>query len=310
MVKYSKIVLGVASAAALLVATSCSCDRNRSIENYDSDIDSAQALPESMEEDIAKSKTILYTLPAPVEMATLIKEAGVMYDDELLNALNKMPKYNTNLKMALNLGVYTTDMSVASMFSQSQKTMEYLNTIKQLTEKLGIHQLVDDKTLEKFENKETTKDEILNIISDVYINANQYLSENNRRNVAAEVLVGGWIEGFHIAISIGQNNKWKNAKLQERIMAQKLSMNTVISILEKENKDFADEDLTYLQGKINEIKTIFDEVHFEAEGSPVVTIDEKSKTAYIKSPTKGQLTPEILEMLSQKVQEIRNEIVE
>lgn len=310
MCRKTSIAMGIATIASILTSTSCSCDRNRSIESYDSQIDTATAMTSDMEEDIAKSKTILYTLPAPVEMATLIKETGLMYDDELLNSLSKMPKYTSNLKMALNLGVYTTDMSIASMFNQSQKTMEYLNTIKQLTDKLGIVQIVDDATLEKFEKKETTKDEILNIISDVYMNANQYLSENNRRNVAAEVLVGGWIEGFHIAISLAENNKWKNEKIQERIMAQKLSMGTVITILEKENPDSQDEDLNYLQEKVSEIKMIFDEVQFEQTGAPIVSIDEKAKTAYIKCNSQGTIEKNILWVLCEKVKEIRNEIVE
>lgn len=309
MSRYTTIAYGVA-AIAVMMASSCSCDRSRSMADYDSQMDSTTSSASAeMEADMAKSKTILYTLPAPVEMATLIKESGLMYDDELLNPLSKMPSYTSNLKMALNLGVYTTDMSVASMFNQSQKTMEYLNTIKQLTEKLGIVQIVDDATLAKFEKKETTKDEILNIISDVYMNANQYLSDNNRRNVAAEVLVGGWIEGFNIAASLAENNKWKNEKLRERIMAQKLALNTVITILEDENKDMQDEDLNFLQSKVSEIKMIFDEVHFESDGMPIVTIDEATKTAFIKSPTKSVIDLDILKMLCSKVQEIRNEIV-
>ncbi|MDO4461849.1 MAG: hypothetical protein Q4C30_05040 [Bacteroidia bacterium] len=308
MSRYTTITCGIAAIAAM-IASSCSCDRSRAMADYDSEMDSTRTVSSEMEEDMARSKAILYTLPAPVEMATLIKESGLMYDDELLNPLSKVSTYTSNLQMALNLGVYTTDMSVASMFNQSQNTMEYLNNIKQLTEKLGIVQIVDDETLKKFEKKETTKEEILNIISDVYMNANQYLSDNNRRNVAAEVLVGGWIEGFHIAVSLAENNRWKNQKIQERIMAQKLAMNTVISILESENKDGQDEDLSYLQSKVAEIQVIFDEVRFETEGMPIVNIDEKAKTAYIKSSSHGEIQPDVLKMLCEKIKEIRNEIV-
>lgn len=305
---YSKKFFALGMVALML--SSCQCNRNKAIADYDNGMDSLNTSTSSMEEDINKSRTILYTLPAPIEMASLIKETGVRYDEELLNPLSKSNQYTTNMKMAINLGIYTTDMSVASMFNQSQKTMEYLNTIKGLTQNLGIMQIVDEKTMSKFDKKETSKNEILNIISEVYMNANQYLTENNRKNVAVMVLIGGWTEGFNIALELAKVTGWKNQKLQERILAQKLSLQTVLDILQAENKNGEDEDLTYLTQKMNEIKVIFDEVRFETLGSPVINIDSQTKSAVIKAPTQGQLTPDLLELLCEKVKAIRSEFVD
>ena len=107
------------------------------------------------------------------------------------------------------------------------------------------------------EAQSSSKDEMLNIVSEVYMNANQYLMENNRKNIAAEVMVGGWTEGLYIALNIIKNSEKSNKQLTERIIAQKLALSTVLNILETNNPNGYDDDLTYLTGKMQEIKIIF-----------------------------------------------------
>ena len=63
--------------------------------------------------DIDQAKKIFYSLPTPLETAMLIKSAGAVYDNELLNPLDNVGNYSSNRDMALNLGVYTTDLSFA-----------------------------------------------------------------------------------------------------------------------------------------------------------------------------------------------------
>jgi hypothetical protein len=66
---------------------------------------------EDIFDDIDKAKKIFYSLPSPLETAMLIKSAGADYNEQLLNPLGNVEKYTTNKSMALNLGIYTTDLS-------------------------------------------------------------------------------------------------------------------------------------------------------------------------------------------------------
>lgn len=291
---------------AMSFATSCQCNRDTTTSDFEENIEVAIDSA-NMAEDLNKTKTILYTLPSPIEMASLIKESDVKYDEDLLNDLNKASSYNNNMKMALNLGIYSTDMSIASMFNQSQKTVEYFNSIKTLTDKLGIVKLINEKTIQKLEEKGTSKDDILNIISEVYMDANQYLTENNRKNIAAMVLTGGWTEGLYIALNIMGNKQ--NKQLTDKIIAQKLALSTVINVIEQNNKNNSDEDLTFLLNKMLEIKMYFDEVKIDISNKIVANTNVETKTTKITANCNNEISQDVLNMLKDKVSEIRNEFI-
>lgn len=302
--------ISISSIAICALIATTSCNRNKTTSNFEDNDSTISINDASAKDNLNKSKTILYTLPAPVEVASIIKEAGAKYDEDLLNDINKANSYNTNLKMALNLGIYSTDMSFANIFNQSQKTVNYITSLKQLTERLGIVQLVDEETINKFETQGTTKDEMLNIVSEVYMNANQYLTENNRKNIAVAVMVGGWTEGLYIALNTINNTEKSNKQLTERIIAQKLALATVINILESNNPNGVDDDLTYLHGKMQEIKNIYQEVKAEPNGQIVATTDADAKLTSIKANIQSEISPEILQALTDKINQVRSEFIE
>ncbi|MCI5983615.1 MAG: hypothetical protein SPE05_03205 [Bacteroidales bacterium] len=298
--------------ASALAITLGSCSRTQTTANFDSAeaTDAVVAAQDSLAtEDLNKSKTILYTLPAPVEMASIIKQTGVKFNDQLLNDLSKSPKYTTNLKMGINLGIYATDMSVSGMFEQSQRMVDYLNAIKDLTKRLGIMKVLDEAAIEKLDKSDISKQEALDVISQVYMNTNQYLTENNRRNIATIVMAGGWTEGLFLALNLVDPNKL-NKSVVERIVAQKLTMTTMLNILDSMDPEGMDSDLVYLKSKMLEVKSIFDLVELTKVGRVSAITDPDTKTTTITANIAGELNPDILVALKQKVSEIRAEFVE
>lgn len=298
--------------ASALAITLGSCSRTQTTANFDSAeaTDAVVAAQDSLAtEDLNKSKTILYTLPAPVEMASIIKQTGVKFNDQLLNDLSKSPKYTTNLKMGINLGIYATDMSVSGMFEQSQRMFDYLNAIKDLTKRLGIMKVLDEAAIEKLDKSDISKQEALDVISQVYMNTNQYLTENNRRNIATIVMAGGWTEGLFLALNLVDPNKL-NKSVVERIVAQKLTMTTMLNILDSMDPEGMDSDLVYLKAKMLEVKSIFDLVELTKVGRVSAITDPDTKTTTITANIAGELNPDILVALKQKVSEIRAEFVE
>ena len=298
--------------ASALAITLGSCSRTQTTANFDSAeaTDAVVAAQDSLAtEDLNKSKTILYTLPAPVEMASIIKQTGVKFNDQLLNDLSKSPKYTTNLKMGINLGIYATDMSVSGMFEQSQRMVDYLNAIKDLTKRLGIMKVLDEAAIEKLDKSDISKQEALDVISQVYMNTNQYLTENNRRNIATIVMAGGWTEGLFLALNLVDPNKL-NKSVVECIVAQKLTMTTMLNILDSMDPEGMDSDLVYLKSKMLEVKSIFDLVELTKVGRVSAITDPDTKTTTITANIAGELNPDILVALKQKVSEIRAEFVE
>ena len=298
----------IVPAASIIALTSCQFNRNQTTGEFD-DTQANTLIEMQAEDDLNKSKAILYTLPSPIEIASIIKESDVKYDEDLLNNISNSERYTSGLKMALNLGIYSSDMSLASMFNQSQKTVEYLNSLKSLSSRLGIAQLIDDETISRLESKGTTKDEMLDIISEVYMKINNYLTENNRKNVATMVLVGGWTEGLYVALNIADVNADKNRLLAERIIGQKMALNTVIDIIGSTPNAENDQDLIYLKGKMNEIKVILDEVHLETNGQITTETDAENHLTIIHASKVNGISAEILTLLRDKVNEIRAEFI-
>ncbi len=292
------------------VAMLMSCTRTQTTTNLeDSEVIDSVSTNNTKADDLNKSRTIFYTLPAPIEMASIIKETGVHFDDQLLAPLSKSDSYSTNLKMALNLGIYATDMSVAGMFNQSQRMVDYLNTLKGLTQRLGIVKIMDEEVLAKLERSDLSRQEALNVISEVYMNTNQYLTENNRRNIATIVMSGAWVEGFYLALNLVNPDKL-NADIVGRIVAQKLSLATMLSIIDSTDEKGEDQDLAYIRSKMEAISSIFDAVELEKNGRVSAITDADTKTTTIKANKPGSLDKNVLLALRDAVSQVRNEFAE
>jgi len=81
----------------------------------------------------------------------LMKHAGAKYNTEFLNSVDNASKYTTSKSKALNLGVYSADLSFASMFDQSQATLKYLSVTKKLADDLGILNAIDKSIVTRME---------------------------------------------------------------------------------------------------------------------------------------------------------------
>ncbi len=287
-----------------------SCARTQTTTNLE-DIDVSDSIAEidTKAEDLNKSRTILYTLPAPIEMASIIKETGVNFDDQLLAQLSKSQSYSSNLKMALNLGIYATDMSVSGMFNQSQRMVDYLNTLKGMTQRLGIIKVFDEDVLAKLERSDLSRQEALNVISEVYMNTNQYLTENNRRNVATMVMAGAWVEGLYLALNLLNPDKL-NSDIVERIVAQKLSLATLMNIIDGMNANDSDKDLTYIHSRLEIISQLYDGVSIQSNGRISAMTDADTKTTTIKANKVGPIDKDNLIALKDAVTLVRNEFAE
>jgi hypothetical protein len=256
-------------------------------------------------EDINSAKQIFYSLPSPLETAMLIKSAGATYNEELLNPVENTSSYTTNRSMALNLGIYTTDLSFASLFDQTQTSIKYMNAAKQMADGLGILDAIDNNTIERLEENVNNRDVIMDIISETFMNSSSFLTENERPALASIVLVGGWVEGLYIATNLVGDAPIKDNKLVERIVDQKLSFEIVLKLLE-DNKD--NSDVAGLMSDLNDLKTSFDKITITHTKIQVVP-DEESNVTVLKSESTTNITPAVFKELQDKVKVLRTNFV-
>ncbi|MBN2215003.1 MAG: hypothetical protein JW723_12240 [Bacteroidales bacterium] len=308
--KYLIRLITIFSVFCLLVLPCCKSDKSREKKKG---VDLEDFLSEDeIFDDIDKAKKIFYSLPSPLETAMLIKSAGAEYDEQLLNSLENTRNYTSNKSLALNLGIYTTDLSFASLFDQTQTSIKYMEAARTMAEGLDITDAIDDETIRRLNDNLNNRDVIMDIISETFLNSSSYLKENDRPAVATVVLVGGWIEGLYIATQLVGDDNIKGNKLVDRIAEQKLSFRIVQRMLADNLKDQSgkeNKDIVELTAELEPLKEAFDRIKVETSEIKVEP-DEESKVATLKSQTKITITPEVFKELRVTVSNLRSNFVQ
>lgn len=256
-------------------------------------------------QDIAQAEKIFNALPSPLESAQLIKSAGARFDQTRMNPVGNVDKYVNTKSMALNLGIYTCDLSFASMYEKTQLIIDYMNAAKKMADGLGILDAIDQKTIDGLEENINNSEYIMDVVSETFMNSNSYLEENGQPAVASMVLVGGWFEGLYISTQLVDMNDFNGNKLVSRIIDQKLSIDILLNLLNSNKGNPAVDDII---AQVQKLKTVFDKISIST--SPVKTeYDQKSNTTLLKSEVKTDMTPAVFKELASTVADIRSTFV-
>lgn len=188
--------------------------------------------PEIKKENVEKEvREFVYPLPTSFEVAEMLNRIEASYILSLSNPVSNVDKYLTEKSQALNLGIYSSDLSYASTYRQQQETLDFMNASKALIDKLDISAALDGKLLEAIENNLDNKDELVNVISNSFYNTYEYLNKNDRAPVSLLVVSGSWVEALYIACHISDET-FSNKEMVAIIMKQKEPLNKLMTVLE------------------------------------------------------------------------------
>lgn len=257
---------------------------------------------EVMNHNTEEVQKIFFMLPSPIETVSLLQKAGAEYNASILNPIENVSKYEIASAKAINLGIYGSDLSYASVFDQTQEVMFYISNCKKLADGLGLTKAFDTEIMDRIEENINEKDSLLNLISEIYWLADGYLQENDRSNLSALIISGGWIEGLHIAIKLVNNNPTE--ELIGRVAEQKLSLEHLLQII-KTYKGRDDVDLIYKE--LTSIKDIFDKMEVVEGGSSGIKDKDGNVVASAKT---YKLSKELLQELSETVNTIRTRYIQ
>jgi hypothetical protein len=275
----------------LLIFYTCASNNNQDEGNTESE---EYSVPDAI---LQSTKEVYKTLPSPVETAELIFQSNVKFDEKILNPVQNVPYYITSQSMALNLGIYSADLSFSCLFDQRQVTLDYLNAVKSLTDGLGLVHLVSQRDIIKLEDNLYNKDSIKIMVEDLIFNSGEFLNDNNRPEIALLVVVGGWVEGMYIAMQLAKQSGNINKQLVDRMVEQYQSLLLVIKALDGFKK------LTSIEGVLadmNRLKDIYDKM--------IITDNKKSnsKTVNLAQNANANVTPDLFMSLYQEILKIRN----
>jgi hypothetical protein len=252
------------------------------------------------------AQKVFYSLPTPIEMSILIRNLGIDYQASLLNDPLNSSKYVTHHKMAINFGIYVTDLVYAGLFDQTQTMLRYKLAIQKMVDGLGMSGAVDNTMLKSLETNINNKEEMLRILAETYSSCSAYLNDEDRRFLTVATLAGGWIEGMYIASSLTNENLITSEnQIEQLIIDQKLTFDMLWQVMSdlSDNPDIAD-----LMSEMTGLVRAFDEIRIDQSQSKV-SFDAESKTDVIESVALSNASPEAFKDIKEQIQTIRHNFV-
>ena len=210
---------------------------------------------------------MFYQVPTPNELFAVLKNAEVAYNRENLNDISNVNKYETKASKALNFGVYTADLAYITSLGQMDDASKFFETIRNLSKDLEIENAVDEVILKRLQSnlENSNADSLFYLSNETYYNAYSYLEENDRRDVLAMIVVGGWIEGLNIILNLEPYSD--GSEVCQRIADQKLTLENLMIFTSTIEND----QLSEIVGELSAIEEVFNSEIIEEEAEAEAT---------------------------------------
>jgi hypothetical protein len=220
-----KTLFTLISLTSLLIFTSCgNADKPEDLMSEEE-----HAAP-TIEQSRFNAQNVFNSLPDRKIVLKLIEENKIEYKPDVLNNPTLVNKYELEFSKAVNLGVYGSDLSIASSFDQTQESMVFLKCVNVLAGSLGVNSAFDQRLFERIESNNSNKDSIIEIVTEAFKKVDEILKYNNRPATSAIILSGCWIEGLYVSCSMGQDVQAES--IIKKIIEQKESLKNLIVMLE------------------------------------------------------------------------------
>jgi hypothetical protein len=203
-----------------------------------------------------KVEDVVYPLPTAFEVTEMINDIEASYIIGLSNETSNVDKYFTEKDQAINLGVYSADLSYASTYNMKQEVMNFMDASENLVVELGITGAFSVNFVDQVEANIDNKDKLVELITQSFYDTYEYLVKNDKEDLSLLVLAGTWIEAMYISCNISET-VYHNPELVKVIMHQKNSLNELVELLKPHNEH---ESIQSILADLQPIKEIYDNV--------------------------------------------------
>lgn len=239
--------------SGMLIVSLVNCSGGKKGEPVDETTSEAKLDKEEIEQ---KVREIVYPLPTAFEVTEMINKIEASYIVGLSNETSNVDKYFTDKDQAINLGVYSADLSYASTYNMKQDVMNYMEASENLIKELGITGAFSMEFVNKVEANINNKDVLVDLISGSFYDTYEYLVKNNKEDLSLLVLAGTWIEAMYISCNISET-VYNNPDLVKIILHQKSSLDKLIELLAPHSEH---ETIQSVLTDLKPIKEIYDSV--------------------------------------------------
>lgn len=178
----------------------------------------------------------VYPLPTSVELMEMLNEINAAYIIGISNLSTDVDKYETKSKQALNLGVYLSDLSYASIYRRKQTAQDYLGSCEKLIRELRVDGSFEDGFADNVSNNIDKKETLVSLLTTATQNLYSDLHRKGHKDLAYLMAAGAWTETMYLTLEVS-NNTPLNAKIVNTIIFQHQSLLEIIKLLQEVNTD-------------------------------------------------------------------------
>lgn len=282
--KFSRL-LHLTVAAAIL----SSCGSNQNADDSQSAADTTETNMDSSA--IETEVGVTYILPSPLQIASIFKKSGLKYIEGLTNAEANINKYTTMHSKAINMGVYSADLAYCVLNKQTQQSLNYIKTVRQLGEQLGLGGAFENDLLKRFEKNMNNEDSLAYIVAELQMQTDMYLEENDQKHMTPVMFAGAWVESMYIAAKV--NEQGKNKKIADKLSEQMVILSKIIGALKSYQEQ--NNDIKNLSMELEKIQAVYE------SAKPARTENEEDAEVV--------LTEDNLTKISAAITELRNKLI-
>ena len=139
-------------------------------------------------------------LPSPLQIASILNEAGMNHQADLGHDPALAGGYATFNQKAMNFGVYNGDLNYCVMNGETERSTAYLQAIHQLADDLGFSSIMDGEAMLATLEENVDDQEALNdMLEEMEDNLEEYMEMNEIKYVMPVVFAGGFVENMYLA---------------------------------------------------------------------------------------------------------------
>jgi hypothetical protein len=241
-------LLGCSVLATSLLLSSCGGDSKQDTIVFEDDSNSNA----DMEDD-----EFSFVMPSALQINSIFQRSGAAFRDGVTNPVYNASKYVSKASKLFNLGIYTSDLAYVVLNDQNQLSMDYLKTIKQLSDDVGMSSIFNSsELLERFERNIGKKDSIINIMADIQEETDLYIRKSDQEHLAMVIFAGAWVEGMYLGLVTAPSDQ--KDILTARLLEQSLLLKNLIKGLE--NQPNQSEEVLQVKAKMIELRDFFNSV--------------------------------------------------
>jgi len=192
-----------------------------------------------------------YLIPSPEGLFSFIKDGKLKFSDAVTNPTNNIDDYVDTREKEINFGIYSADLAYVASFNKYQQSVDYLNTVRTLSDEIGISAVFDQNLIGRIDNIIDDQDSLLKVTSDSYLSIVRYLESSDRKKSLALIVTGGWVESIYVVVNLLDSYK-QDAKVISLLASQKHVVNNLFSYLEQMKSEPS------IQMTINDLKPLSD----------------------------------------------------